>query len=129
MGLLINQLRLDPLSGRWVVVSPGRSERPHSSPTGSPGRPTPSDAPAPSAGNEEDMPPALETYAAAVAGRPGWYLTSTRPLEGDEPPLRPRDWGPVRTQARSRYRMRIPTSSPKGPRDVGHALSQEQWSL
>ena len=26
----MNQLRLDPLSGRWVVVSPGRSERPYS---------------------------------------------------------------------------------------------------
>jgi UDPglucose--hexose-1-phosphate uridylyltransferase len=43
----VNQLRLDPLSGRWVVVSPGRSERPYSFVTRSPwveedsGRPCP----------------------------------------------------------------------------------------
>ena len=58
----MNQLRLDPLSGRWVVVSPGRAERPYSFVTRSP-VPDSLDRPCPFCpGNEEDTPPALETY-------------------------------------------------------------------
>ncbi|MHB1911149.1 MAG: galactose-1-phosphate uridylyltransferase, partial [Acidimicrobiales bacterium] len=59
----MSQLRLDPLTGRWVVVSTQRADRPsaflsRSLPVESgPARPCPF-----CAGNEEATPPALETY-------------------------------------------------------------------
>ena len=60
----MSQLRLDPLTGRWVVVSLERAERPfafagRSLPveTGAPGRPCPF-----CPGNEDATPPALESY-------------------------------------------------------------------
>jgi len=59
----MSQLRLDPLTGRWVVVSTERADRPsaflsRSLPVESgPARPCPF-----CAGNEEATPPALETY-------------------------------------------------------------------
>ncbi|MGI8794413.1 MAG: galactose-1-phosphate uridylyltransferase, partial [Acidimicrobiales bacterium] len=59
----MSQLRLDPLTGRWVVISTDRAERPQQF-TGrkleveaDPDRPCPF-----CAGNEEATPPALETY-------------------------------------------------------------------
>jgi len=82
----MNQLRLDPLSGRWVVVSPGRSERPYSFVTRSPWLPDTLGRPCPFCpGNEEDTPPALETY-----GPTGGWLVRVVPnaypaFEGDEP--------------------------------------------
>ena len=59
----VNQLRLNPLTGRWVTVATGRASRPgdfatdHSHPvddaaSGCPFCP----------GHEEELPPALETY-------------------------------------------------------------------
>ncbi len=81
-----NQLRLDPLTGRWVVVSPDRAERPsaflaRSAPVQEdPSRPCPF-----CPGHEEDTPPALETY-----GPSGNWLVRVVPniypaFEGDAP--------------------------------------------
>src|SRR5664280_2013859 len=95
----MNQLRLDPLSGRWVVVSPGRSERPYSFVTRSPWVQEESARPCPfCAGNEETTPPALETY-----GPTGHWLVRVVPnlypaFEGDEPFV-VANRGPVFTQA------------------------------
>lgn len=59
---MTSQLRLDPMTGRWVVISVDRADRPRdlratSTPVGEPGRPCPF-----CPGNEEATPPALETY-------------------------------------------------------------------
>ena len=95
----MNQLRLDPLSGRWVVVSPGRSERPYSFVTRSSREPDALERPCPFCpGNEEDTPPALETY-----GPTGRWLVRVVPnlypaFEGDEPFV-VANRGPVFTQA------------------------------
>ena len=95
----MNQLRLDPLSGRWVVVSPGRSERPYSFVTRSPQLPDPLGRPCPFCpGNEEDTPPALETY-----GPTGRWLVRVVPnlypaFSGNEPMVVDH-LGPVFTQA------------------------------
>ena len=75
-----NQLRLDPLSGRWVVVSTGRADRPAAFARQAPppredtGRPCPF-----CPGNEEASPPALETYGPSglLAGAGG-----AQPLPG-----------------------------------------------
>lgn len=59
----VNQLRLNPLTGRWVTVSTGRASRPgdfatdHGHPTADPGSACPF-----CPGHEEELPPALETY-------------------------------------------------------------------
>ena len=96
----MNQLRLDPLSGRWVVVSTGRAERPaglrapHSTEVQEDtSRPCPF-----CPGNEEASPPALETY-----GPTGAWLVRVVPnlypaFEGDEPFV-VTNRGPVFTQA------------------------------
>ena len=95
----MNQLRLDPLSGRWVVVSPGRSERPYSFVTRSPELPDPLGRPCPFCpGNEESTPPALETY-----GRDGrWNIRIVPNLYpaffGDDT-MAVRNLGPVHVQA------------------------------
>ena len=118
----MNQLRLDPLSGRWVVVSPCRSERPYSFVTRTPETPETLQRPCPFCpGNEEDTPPALETY-----GPTGRWLVRVVPnlypaFEGDEPFV-VANRGPVFTQASAggiheiliflppplRYRLRCP---------------------
>lgn len=59
----MSQLRLDPLTGRWVVISADRADRPQPFATRS--RPAQEDPEAPCPfcpGNEEATPPALETY-------------------------------------------------------------------
>jgi len=95
----MNQLRLDPLSGRWVVVSPGRFDRPsafvvrHEPVQQDTSRPCPF-----CPGNEEATPPALETY-----GPTGAWLVRVVPnlypaFEGDEPFV-VANRGPVFTQA------------------------------
>ncbi|HUP85136.1 MAG TPA: galactose-1-phosphate uridylyltransferase, partial [Acidimicrobiales bacterium] len=58
----MSQLRLDPLTGRWVVISADRADRPQ--PFATRGRPAQDDPEAPCPfcpGNEEATPPALET--------------------------------------------------------------------
>lgn len=59
----MSQLRLDPLTGRWVVISADRADRPQ--PFSSPARSAQVDPTRPCPfcpGNEEATPPALETY-------------------------------------------------------------------
>lgn len=95
----MSQLRLDPLTGRWVVVSADRSERPAAFvPRSLPveadtGRPCPF-----CPGNEEATPPALETYAASGA----WLVRVVPNLypafDGDEPMVVSHR-GPVFTEA------------------------------
>ena len=124
----MNQLRLDPLSGRWVVVSPGRSERPYSFVTRSPELPDPLGRPCPFCpGNEEDTPPALETY-----GPTGGWLVRVVPnlypaFEGDEPFV-VANRGPVFTQATAGGIHEILIFSPEHDATLGQ-LSQEQVEL
>ena len=62
----MNQLRLDPLTGRWVVVSVDRSQRPAAFSQAS--ARVQADTSKPCAfcpGNEGSTPPALETYGAS----------------------------------------------------------------
>jgi UDPglucose--hexose-1-phosphate uridylyltransferase len=123
----MNQLRLDPLSGRWVVVSPGRSERPYSFVTRTPwveesSRPCPF-----CPGNEETTPPALETY-----GPSGHWLVRVVPnlypaFEGDEPFV-VANRGPVFTQASAGGIHEILIFSPEHDATWG-MLSEEQTSL
>jgi len=95
----VSQLRLNPLTGRWVTVAVERAARPgelisRQLPVESdPGRPCPF-----CPGNEEATPPALETY-----GPSGGWLVRVVPnlfpaFEGHEP-LRVQNLGPVFTQA------------------------------
>ncbi|MCU1490018.1 MAG: galactose-phosphate uridylyltransferase [Acidimicrobiaceae bacterium] len=94
----MNQLRLDPLSGRWVAVSTDRIER---GPAFSPREPAvlDPDAPCPFCpGNEDATPPALETY-----GAEGHWLVRVVPnrypaFEGLQPFV-VEHRGPVFTQA------------------------------
>ena len=124
----MNQLRLDPLSGRWVVVSPGRSERPYSFVTRSPWVPDALGRPCPFCpGNEEDTPPALETY-----GPTGGWLVRVVPnlypaFEGDEPFV-VANRGPVFTQASAGGIHEILIFSPEHDATLGQ-LSQEQVEL
>jgi UDPglucose--hexose-1-phosphate uridylyltransferase len=95
----MSQLRLNPLTGRWVTVAVERASRPgelisRQLPVESdPGRKCPF-----CPGNEEATPPALETY-----GPSGNWLVRVVPnlfpaFEGSEP-LRVQNLGPVFTQA------------------------------
>ena len=95
----MSQLRLNPLTGRWVTVAVERASRPgelisRRLPVESdPGRKCPF-----CPGNEEATPPALETY-----GPSGNWLVRVVPnlfpaFEGNDP-LRVQNLGPVFTQA------------------------------
>lgn len=94
----MNQLRLDPLTGRWVVVSVERGERPapfapRLAPVETSQRPCPF-----CPGHEESAPPALETYGAS-----GSWLVRVVPnlypaFEGDRPFVVD-NRGPIFTQA------------------------------
>ena len=95
----MSQLRLNPLTGRWVTVAVERAARPgdlisRQLPVESdPDRTCPF-----CPGNEEATPPALETYGATG----GWLVRVVPTLfpafEGNEP-LRVQNLGPVFTQA------------------------------
>ena len=94
----MSQLRLDPLTGRWVVISSDRGERPQAFVGRDPSIEEP-DRPCPFCpGNEEATPPALETY-----GPGGNWLVRVVPnlypaFSGTEPMV-VRNIGPVFTQA------------------------------
>ncbi len=96
-----NQLRLDPLTGRWVVVAEDRRYRPAAFRL-SPGTlPSEGAAPCPFCpGNEEATPPALVTYGPTGSWQvrvvPNLYPAFT----GDEPMVS-HTHGPVHTQAPS----------------------------
>ncbi len=81
----MNQLRLDPLTGRWVVVSTDRANRPMAFSPMATTQADPSRACPFCPGNEESTPPALETY-----GPEGHWLVRVVPnlypaFEGDGP--------------------------------------------
>jgi len=95
----VNQLRLDPLTSRWVVIAMDRADRPSAfAPRSAPvqadtSRPCPF-----CPGNEGALPPALETYSAS-----GNWLVRVVPnlypaFEGDHPFV-VEHRGPVFTQA------------------------------
>lgn len=72
---MVNQLRLDPLTGRWVTVASGRGSRPDDFAHDPAVVETPSAGPCPFCpGHEEETPPALETY-----GRDGAWLLRVVP--------------------------------------------------
>jgi len=124
----VNQLRLDPLTGRWVVVSVDRAERPAAfAPRLAPvqadtSRPCPF-----CPGNEEATPPALETYGAT-----GGWLVRVVPnrypaFEGDQPFV-VEHRGPVFTQATAGGIHEVLILSPD--HDQGwDAISEEQAGL
>lgn len=95
----MNQLRLDPLTGRWVVVSVDRSQRPFAFSQRSAPVQADTSRPCPFCpGNEESTPPALETYGAS-----GSWLVRVVPnlypaFEGDHPFV-VEHRGPIYTQA------------------------------
>jgi UDPglucose--hexose-1-phosphate uridylyltransferase len=94
-----NQLRLDPLSGRWVVVSTGRAERPAAFMERSEQVQEDTSRPCPFCpGNEEESPPALETYGPSG----GWLVRvvpNAYPAFSGDIPFVVTNRGPVFTQA------------------------------
>jgi UDPglucose--hexose-1-phosphate uridylyltransferase len=127
-GHHMNQLRLDPLSGRWVVVATNRAERPEAfllpaaRAEDDQGRPCPF-----CPGHEEATAPALETY-----GPTGSWLVRVVPnlypaFEGDEPFV-VANRGPVFTQATAGGIHEVLILSPE--HDASWAmLSEEQVGL
>jgi UDPglucose--hexose-1-phosphate uridylyltransferase len=94
----MNQVRLDPLTGRWVAVSTDRADRPMAFSPVVTTQADPSRACPFCPGNEEAVPPALETY-----GPEGRWLVRVVPslypvFEGDGPFV-VTNRGPVFTQA------------------------------
>jgi UDPglucose--hexose-1-phosphate uridylyltransferase len=94
-----NQLRLDPLTGRWVVVSTDRAQRPAAFAPREATVQADTSRPCPFCpGHEESTPPALETY-----GSSGNWLVRVVPnlypaFEGDRPFV-VEQRGPIYTQA------------------------------
>ncbi len=94
-----NQLRLDPLTGRWVVVSTDRAHRPAAFAPREATVQADTSRPCPFCpGHEESTPPALETY-----GSSGTWLVRVVPnlypaFEGDRPFV-VEQRGPIYTQA------------------------------
>lgn len=119
-----SQLRLDPMTGRWVAVSIDRLSRPSAfSPRtlaveSGPGRPCPF-----CPGNEEATPPALETY-----GESGSWLVRVVPnlypaFAGDEPMV-VTNRGPIFSQAPASGIHEVLVLSPRhtgGWADLGQA--------
>ncbi|HLT68643.1 MAG TPA: DUF4921 family protein [Acidimicrobiales bacterium] len=95
----MSQLRLNPLTGRWVTIATGRDDRPRELARGrAPVQADPS-LPCPFCpGNEEATPPALETY-----DRKGEWVVrvvpNRYPAFVGEGPLQVHNLGPVFTQA------------------------------
>jgi UDPglucose--hexose-1-phosphate uridylyltransferase len=124
----MNQLRLDPLTGRWVVVAMDRAERPAAFAP----RLVPVQAdttrPCPFCpGNEEASPPALETYSAsgswAVRVVPNLYPA----FQGDQPFV-VEHRGPVFTQATAGGIHEVLVLSPSH-HDGWDSLSEDQAAL
>ena len=124
----MTQLRLDPLTGRWVVVSVERADRPQAFQARCLPVQTDLDRPCPFCpGNEESTPPALETYGAS--GR--WLVRVTPNLfpafVGDNP-LVVSHLGPVFTQAGASGIHEVLVLSPEHDADWGD-VSEEQAGL
>ncbi|MDA8072642.1 MAG: galactose-1-phosphate uridylyltransferase [Actinomycetota bacterium] len=124
----MNQLRLDPLTGRWVVVSMERAERPAAFAPRSVAVQADTTRPCPFCpGHEEAMPPALETYGASgswsVRVVPNLYPA----FEGDQPFV-VEHRGPVFTQATAGGIHEVLVLSPSHD-DGWDALSDDQAGL
>jgi UDPglucose--hexose-1-phosphate uridylyltransferase len=123
----MNQLRLDPLTGRWVVVSTERAHRPMAFAPMAPVQ-ADTDRPCPFCpGNEEATPPALETY-----GPEGEWLVRVVPnlfpaFEGDEPFV-VTNRGPVFTQATAGGIHEVLVLSPDH-RNTWSALTDDQTGV
>ena len=129
----MSQLRLNPLTGRWVTVAVERAARPaelisRQLPVESdPARKCPF-----CPGNEEATPPALETY-----GPNGRWLVRVVPnlfpaFEGNDP-LRVQNLGPVFTQASASGVHEVLVFSPEhtdtwADLDDKHAAPKRKWS-
>ncbi len=120
----MSQLRLNPLTGRWVTVAAERASRPgelisRQLPVeADPSRKCPF-----CPGNEEATPPALETY-----GPGGTWLVRVVPnlfpaFEGSEP-LRVQNLGPVFTQASASGVHEVLVFSPEHTHSVGRPRRQ-----
>src|SRR3984957_1213117 len=124
----INQLRLDPLSGRWVVVSTLRAQRPAAFVLSTSKGQVDTSRPCPFCpGHEEASPPALETYGPA-----GNWLVRVVPnlypaFEGSQPFV-VENRGPVFTQATAGGIHEILILSPEHGTSWAE-LSDEQSSL
>lgn len=95
----MSQLRLDPLTGRWVVISMDRAERPFAFfPRSLPVEADPSRACPFCPGNEESTPPALEAYGPSGS----WQVRvvpNLYPAFSGDAPMVVTHLGPVFTQA------------------------------
>ena len=123
-----SQLRLDPLTGRWVVVSTRRADRPEAFVLRAAEVEADTSRPCPFCpGHEEASPPALETY-----GPSGHWLVRVVPnlypaFSGDEPFV-VTNRGPVFTQASAGGIHEVLILSPE--HDVSWSmLSNEQVGL
>src|SRR3954447_2435899 len=97
--LPMSQLRLDPLTGRWVVISMDRAERPFAFvPRSLPVEGDPNRACPFCPGNEESSPPALETYGPGGSWQVRVVPNRYPAISGDDP-LTVSNLGPVFTQA------------------------------
>ena len=113
MSGAVSQLRLNPLTGRWVTISSARADRPgmfqsRQLPVESePGRPCPF-----CPGNEEETPPSLEEYSTegtwSVRVVPNKY-----PAFSGTEPMRVTNLGPVFTQANASGIHEVLVLSPK----------------
>lgn len=124
----VNQLRLDPLTGRWVVVSIDRADRPAafsprvSAVQADTSRPCPF-----CPGHEEASPPALETYTASGS----WavrVVANLYPAFAGDQPFVVEHRGPIFTQATAGGIHEVLILSPS--HDEGwDAISDDQAAL
>ena len=124
----MSQLRLNPLTGRWVTISSARAERPRDFVSrqlpveAEPGRPCPF-----CPGNEEETPPSLEEYSTdgswSVRVVPNKY-----PAFSGTEPMRVTNLGPVFTQANASGIHEVLVFSP-GHQDSWADLDDKQTGL
>ena len=95
----MSELRLNPLTGRWVTIAAQRAERPAEfTPARLPVEADPERACPFCPGNEEEMPPSLEEYATDGTWNVRVVPNKYPAFEGSEPML-VENLGPVFTQA------------------------------
>jgi UDPglucose--hexose-1-phosphate uridylyltransferase len=124
----MSQLRLDPLTGRWVVISADRADRPQPFASAKGSSQSDPDMPCPFCpGNEEKTPPALETYGP----HGGWLVRvvpNLYPAFAGREPMSVQNIGPVFTQAPASGIHEVVVFSPE--HDVSWAdLSDPQAGL
>ncbi len=98
-AMATHQLRLDPLTGRWVVVAEQRRWRPQALALSSERGPDDPSRPCPFCpGNEEETPPALETYGPNGSWRVR-VVPNLYPAFNEHEPMVSTTHGPVFTSA------------------------------